>query len=306
MNYEEFLQEMERLVRKQAGEEVRICIFPIRKNNSIVLDGLALFERENNLAPVIYLNSYYQDYLAGEAAEHIAERILDRYRQQNIRGRMDISFYTDPGQVKKRIVCRLISYEKNRGLLEEIPYRMFLNLAVVYYYLLECGEIGPAAILIRNEHMRMWGMNERSLYDAAQENTKKLLPCDFMSMGDVMRSMMNQEEIRKLGLEEEKQPFRLYVLSNQTKSFGAVWMTDGEVLERIGERLKQDFYILPSSVHECMVVPVQEGIDERQLQEMVKEINETQVDPEEVLGDTIYRYSRENRRLREVLISCAG
>lgn len=302
LNYEEFLQEMEKRVRMRVGKEVRVCIFPVRKNNSIVLDGLTILEQDHNLAPVIYLNTYYQDYLAGVTEEQIADRIVSCFHQQNTRKRIDVSFYTDPLQVKERIVCRLINYEKNRRLLEEIPYRMFLNLAVVYYYLLECGEIGPAVILVRNEHMRMWEMNEAMLHAIAEENTRKLLPCDFMSMGDMMNSMMTQEELQSLGLDlsEDEQPFQMYVLTNQSKSFGAIWMTDENVLEEIGNRLMQDYYILPSSVHECMVVPVKNGMDEKQLQEMVREINETQVDPEEVLGDTVYRYSRQRRKLLEV------
>lgn len=300
-DYEAFLQKMEQIVREKVGKEVRVCVFPVRKNNSILMDGLALLEREANLAPVLYLYPYYQDYLAGEEEEQVAERILKNYGERKSCGRIDLSFYTDPVRAKKRIVCRLISYERNKRILEEVPHRLFLNLAVVYYYLLEHDEIGAASILVRREHLRMWGMDEGTLRKAAEKNTRKLLPWDFLSMGDVMRDVMEAEEIQRLGLEKTapEQPEVLYMLTNRAKSFGAVWMTDQKVLERIGERLKQDYYILPSSVHECMVVPDREGMDADQLQAMVKEINATQVDPEEVLEDTVYHYSRRQGKLRE-------
>lgn len=300
-DYDVFLRKMKRLVREKAGGEARVCIFPVRKNNSILLDGLALLEKGRNLAPVLYLAPYYRAYQAGEGEEELAEQILDEYERRKGSGKIDLSFYMDPLQAKKRIVCRLISYKRNKRILKEIPYRMFLDLAVVYYYLLEKEETGAAAILVRREHLRMWGMDEQALRETAEKNTRKLLPCDFLSMGDVMRDLMEPEEIRRLGLDERgrEQTDVLYMLTNRQKSFGAVWMTDQAVLERIGERLKQDYYILPSSVHECMVVPVREGMEVRQLQEMVKEINETQVDPEEVLEDTVYHYSRSRGILQE-------
>ena len=157
---------------------------------------------------------------------------------------------------------------------------------------MEHETIGMAAVLIRREHLGMWGIDEKTLHDAAVRNTKRMLPWDFRSMSELINSMMNTEL-----LQDSSQEVPLFVLSNKDKSFGAVWMTDAEILEKIGEKLKDNYYILPSSVHECLIVPAAVVSDERMLLEMVQEINETQVEPEEVLADAVYQYDRGQKNL---------
>lgn len=294
MDYEEFVRQIELRIRKRMGEEVRVCIFPVRKNNSILLDTLSILEREDNISPAIYLNEFYKRYLTGETMERIIDNILRCYRRGKTVRKLDISFYTDISRAKKRMVCRLINSEKNRKLLEEVPHHRFLNLAIVYYYLLESCEIGEAAILVRQDHLKMWKMDAETLHRMAVENTRRLLPCDFLSMTQMMQAVVPSD------LCPEEIP--LYILSNKEKYFGAVWMTDADVLEKIGEELRGDYYVLPSSVHECMIVPASMDTDEKELQDMVREINETQVEPEEVLGDTVYRYDRRHKTLMAVLM----
>lgn len=293
MSYKEFLYQIEAQVRIRMGKGVQICIHSVTKNNSIILDGLSILECGDNVSPAIYLNSFYQEYLAGETIEKIVNRILFYYQQGKRVRHLDTSFYTDFEKAKRHMVCRVINQEKNKNLLQEVPYRPFLNLAVVYYYLLEQEEIGSAAICIRNEHLKMWGMNKQDLDEIAVENMKKMLPYQFLSMEEMMRELMTEEEF---DVEQEK--ISLYVLTNKQKSYGAVWITDSNVLKKIGEELGQNYYILPSSVHECMIVPYDINTEENMLLEMVKEMNITQVEPEEVLADTIYYYDRKEKNLR--------
>lgn len=295
MSYKEFLTQIEKQVQSRMGKEARICIHSVTKNNSVILDGLSILEYGDNVSPAIYLNSFYQEYLSGETMEQIVNRILFYYHQGKKVHRVDTSFYTDIRKARKRMVCRVINREKNQKLLEEVPYRPFLNLAVVYYYLLEQKEIGSAAILIRKEHLNMWGMEEKEIHAIAMENTRKLLPCEFLSMEEMIYSMLGENDF---SICNEEAP--LYVLTNNEKSYGAVWMTDGAVLEMIAEQLDGDYYVLPSSIHECMVVPVRAGIERRILAEMVEEMNMTQVEPEEVLADNIYCYVQEEKCLKMI------
>lgn len=277
------------------GEEAQICIHSVTKNNSIVLDGLSILECGDNVSPAIYLNSFYQEYLAGETMEKIINRILYYYQRGKRVRYLDTSFYTDLDKARKGIVCRIINQEKNEKLLNEIPFRPFLNLAVVYFYLLEQEELGTAAILIRNEHLEMWGADKQEIHEIAVSNMKKMLPCRLLSMEEVMRDLME-----KTDLDADQERIPLYVLTNSQKSYGAVWITDHNTLKKIGEILGQDYYVLPSSVHECMIVPADVNMDEKTLLEMVKEMNRTQVEPEEVLADSVYYYTRAEKHLRIV------
>lgn len=294
MSYEQFLEQVKGQIQASLGKGAVVSVFPVRKNNAVLLDGLSILGQGDNLSPAIYLNGYYKDYLSGRTLEEIGRDILILYQQKRKSGHFDMEAFKDPKRARQRIVCRLINYDKNRILLGHVPHRIFLNLAIVYYYLVESRELGEASILVKEEFLPLWGMDEEALHKAALENTGRLLPWDFLSMTQILHDASGVEFWR----EEPELP--LYILSNRDKYFGSVWITDSRVLEEIGEELRGDYYVLPSSVHECMIVPANLRADVEELQEMVREINETQVEPEEVLADTVYRYDRRKRRLETV------
>lgn len=89
----------------------------------------------------------------------------------------------------------------------------------------------------------------------------------------------------------------LYLLTNQDKCLGANCIFYPGQAERIGEMLEADFYVLPSSIHECLLLAADQANGAKLLQKMVEEINRTQVEPQEVLSDHVYYYSRALHRL---------
>ena len=295
MSYEEFLVQVKGQIQTRMGKNAAVSIFPVRKNNAVLLDGLSILSQGDNLSPAIYLNGYYREYLEGKTVEEIGEEILDCYWSARKTGHFDMDIFRNPLRARSRIVCRLINYEKNRILLRGVPHRSFLNLAIVYHYLVESRELGEASILVRQDFLPLWEMDEEELYGIARENTSRLLPWDFLSMSQMLHETVNVDFARR----EPELP--LYILSNREKYFGSIWITDSRVLEVIGQKLREDYYVLPSSVHECMIVPVSLPAGVRELQEMVKEINDTQVEPEEVLANTVYRYDRKKARLETAL-----
>ena len=74
-------------------------------------------------------------------------------------------------------------------------------------------------------------------------------------------------------------------------------MMDAEVLRRVADQLKDDFYVIPSSIHECMVLPAGSHLKTESISRIVRRINRTKVAPEEVLADSVYRYDRARGRL---------
>ena len=92
----------------------------------------------------------------------------------------------------------------------------------------------------------------------------------------------------------------MYVLTNTEKSFGASAVLFPAVLKAVREHLQSDYYVLPSSIHECIIIPADENLNPAALHEMVKEINEEHVAPEELLGDSVYFYSQKKQRLEIV------
>ena len=193
--------------------------------------------------------------------------------------------------VKGRIIYRLVNRERNRKLLEDVPYKEYLDLAIVYYVLLEMDEYGMASMLVRREHLKMWKVSEEDIYYRACKNTQKLLPYDFSTMRSVIM------ELLEIGREIEEQTGKMYILSNVMRSYGACAMMYPDLLRKIGEELEENYYILPSSVHETIIVAESEAPGKEELCEMIEEINETQVEEEEVLSNRAYYYECDTGKL---------
>ena len=297
MEYQEFVEQIKQKVTEQAEEGSKVSVSRILKNNLEPVDGLTILHQGENVARAIWLNPLYQKYEYGIPVERIAEEILEYHKKERQEGVCDLSFYTDFSKVQDHIACKLVHYGMNRTLLEEVPHRAFLDLAVVYYYRVEDERFGNASILVKNDHMRIWHTDPETLHALAMRNTPRLLPYELTDILELIRQISNVDS----GMLRQDPP--MYVLTNTEKSFGASAILFPAILQAVRARLQSDYYVLPSSIHECIIIPSDEQLDPEALHEMVKEINEEHVAPEELLGDSVYRYSQKRQRLEIVFSS---
>lgn len=241
-------------------------------------------EKEINISPTIYLEEYFNQFRKGYPLEQIAKDIVALYEKIRFQNSWEEGEkIKDYEFVKDKIIYRLIGRKENQGLLKEIPHKEYLDLAVVYYALLEVDECGMASMMVRNEHMTLWKVTEEELYYLACKNTQELLPYEFAPMRSVIEEL--------LGLEPEGIPTeKMYILSNHMRSYGAAALIYPEQLRKIAEEVGENYYVLPSSVHETIIVAESESPDKEELCSLIKEINETQVEAEEVLSDHAYYY----------------
>ncbi len=295
MEYQSFLEQVKDSVQKRTGENSNVRFASVLKNNRNCVDTITILNGGGNVSPAIYMAPYYQQYQDGASIEEIAEHIVEFHSLHAREGVYDLSFYTDFLQVRKRVVCRLVNYAKNWEMLRQVPHRRFLDLAVVYYYKMEDDSFGDAGILVKNEHMEMWDADIEELDDAAMSNTARFSPYECICIADMLRELTG---IRLDESGEEQVP--MYVLTNTQKCFGSAMLLYQTVLDAIGERFGGDYYVLPSSVHECMLIPATEEFEPEKLREIVCEINEECVAEEEVLGDSVYRYCKDERKLMTV------
>ena len=291
MNYQEFVGSVTGFLRESLPGGTRLQLIPLEKNNGIIMDGLSVRKEGKRVAPMIYLDSYYREYLDGRSLRGICDQILECCEDSDFEEHFDVDFFREPERVRPTVAYRLINYEKNRELLQEIPHLPFLDLAVIFYSLLTDTPVGHATVLIRNSHLELWGKNTSWLYEAAKENTEKLLPKRLVSMEDMIYELSEGKQ------EPEYAGVPMYVLTNSRKSFGAACLLyDGECFRR----LEESYYLIPSSVHEVILIPASAVGDSRELCALVQEMNRTQVRSTEVLSDTVYLYSEETRRLEMI------
>lgn len=290
MNYNEFVSQLKEELHKYLGKHVDIKLNQVIKNNDIHRDTFIMAEADNPVSPAMYLEDYYQLYKEGMELASIVEKMVNIYRQCRNHLPADVEWFRDFERMKEGIFCKVINLEHNRELLHKIPYIPYLDLAITFYYILQDEALGSGTVQICLSHLEMWGIEKESLYYTARKNTEKKLSCHLLEMKDVIREIMPEDPV-------DLPELPMYVLTNQKRYWGACGILYDHVLEETAEKVGGNFYILPSSVHECIIVPEEDALPQEQLEEMVREINRTQVLPEEVLSDRIYHYDCKKHHL---------
>jgi hypothetical protein len=243
------------------------------------------------------MQEYYDRYRQGENVGTLAHEIYGTW--SNLRGSFvmesaDMSFDT----CRDFVFYRLVNRERNQDLLEEIPFIPVFDLAVIFYYLVKSDEDGIQSIRISRQMMEMWETDAEGLLEAAATNTPRLFPASYKPLMDVMGRFGISLPPSAGWYTKDTQP---YMLSNDKGINGAtVWLYEGQ-LEQIAEFHDGNFYILPSSIHELLIMP-QRGKDvktlENSLLEMVHQVNCECVTREEYLSDNIYLYDREKKAIK--------
>lgn len=302
MSLEGFCRYMKTAIQQRLGSDCLVSMHQVTKNNGLMLQGLSIQERGSNLSPNIYLDFYYNQYRHGRSLKEMELDILEVYQQKKISVEVDMSFFKEWEQVKKSIVFKLVNYEQNRELLREIPYVPFLDLAVVPYVLLELQEKDYGAIQIHKKHLELWNVTEHQVFEAAKENTPKLLPHNLKHMTDIIAEVITQGEensISKVYLDLEvgdALQFTMYALSNQYLLHGAVCILYPNVLAEFANKMNSDLYILPSSIHEVLLILTDEKTSS-DLSKTVRDINETEVLRQDILSNHVYKFTRETGKI---------
>ncbi|MDD3369939.1 MAG: DUF5688 family protein [Lachnospiraceae bacterium] len=322
----EFTNYMKKSVQDFLGEEINVSVKEVTKNNGVVLVGLLFESPKLNISPTIYLNPYYEAYMDGKKEGEIVREISDVYEKSKMEKNINIEFFLDFEKMKKKIAYKLINFEKNQQLLKNIPHIQFLDLAIVFYCQLQHSVLGNASILIDNSHLKNWEVTETELYEAAKENTPSLMPVEIKSMEEIVKELFAEQLSRNfrhaikhgstgadIALKEEWTEelaetmlldvpgsfgeTAMYVLGNKKRMHGAVCILYKDVLKEVAEQFETSLFVLPSSVHEVILLPDDGHSGIEQLQKMVKEVNATQVEAEEILSDNVYRFERETGQI---------
>ncbi len=181
-----------------------------------------------------------------------------------------------------------------------------LDLSIVFYLIVDMEERSTATILIRNEHLKVWGMDEEQLLSFAYENVQRLIPPQLFLMREIVEETLELGRRKPINLFEYPENLKgefMYVLTNSHRNLGAAAILYPGVQKKIAEILNGGYYVIPSSVHEMIIVPMTESITRKELDQMVKEVNENVVDPEEILSDHVYIYDAGKEVLQWVFSS---
>lgn len=295
MEYREFLKNVRKEVESRYDSNVSVTLNHVMKNNGTELDGITIMEKDKNIAPTIYINSFYDRYREGVSLKAVVSEIIRIYNQNKNSININADYFENYENVRKTIVYKLVNYQKNKKLLEDVPYKRVLDLAVVFYCLIEQRKGVSATALIHNEHLRIWNVTEDEIYNDALKNTPVLLAGSIVPMSKILSEIAgtapvdNDEKVCEYTGEDI-----LYVLTNSSRVNGAACILYDNLLKKFANDVHSDLYILPSSVHEVIIVPKKNAFDKSELADMVREVNEQGVSQDEILSDNVYEYNRKN------------
>lgn len=281
LDYASFVSFVRNMVSERMGEGYSIKLFKVMKNNSLELDSLVVLKEGRNFAPNIYLNAYYDSYIAGTDVIEIVDRICMIYDHCSIPIVQEDFEYTLE-HMRPYIFFRLVSLERNKKLLSEVPHTEFLDLAVTFHCLVRSEEEGIGTIRITKEHMNLWNISLNELKELAYNNTIRLFPPVIRTMEEVIRSLLQSDEMNGVDFDyvkPEDEAYPMYILTNEKGINGASCLMYKDVIRDFARDIKSDIYILPSSIHEIILIPMESTDDKEHLQRMVVEINASQVPP---------------------------
>lgn len=313
MKYKEFKHYIRDHIKEKLSAEYQdsqVSFITVQKNNNTQLEGLQIRSETNNAAPCIYLDTFYSHYCDGQSIDDIMERIAEQSVLALQKTSFDVDSFLDYSKIKDRIYCRLINRADNAELLSQVPHTLLEDLAVTYYVIVGNTEDSINSFVIDNSKMLRYGVTTEALHEAAIENMEDLIHPTFASMQNMLSQLVPPGMDSPIdGMDSPAN--NLYVLTNKFGVYGASVLLDTDFMDKAAQQIGRNFLILPSSIHEVLAVPMKDDMgteDIQKLENMIKDVNNHILSPEERLSDFLYEYHaddhsfvRSDRALQERL-----
>lgn len=252
-------------------------------------DGISIIPQDSIMGMTMDMQPYFQMMQDGIPYETVLENLagtaVDRYE-----GKPDISLEEigNYAVVKDHLTVQLVGKERNEEMLRQIPHHDLEDMSVIYRLQIRSDGYGEASITVTNAMLEQYGVTAEQLHRDALESAAVRHPYEIRTMSEIFSEFSDG-----MIIPEEELP--LYVATNESRLNGAGVLSYPGFLEVAADRLKGSFYILPSSVHEVILLPEKSAFSVQELQAMVQDINAAEVSPEEQLSNHVYHYDSKER-----------
>ena len=263
-------------------------------------DALTVKHSESDVGVNISITDAYDAYVNHDvsiveiAAEATAKTAAALENAPNIsNGINDIQNYD---VMKNKLVMEVVSAETNADLLETVPHKDIEDMAVIYRFDVKDIVGEGASVIVTNKMLDNYGITPDQLHEDAVKNAPEIRPIVIQGMAEVLAKQMGVEDLEMLGLNVPPEQEQIFVASVPDNVHGAGILAYEDFMDKASERVgNQSFFILPSSIHELLIVPDNGKMDLYSLEQMVREVNATTVDPSEKLTDNVYHYDVQDK-----------
>lgn len=302
LSFKEFIEKVKTEIHLLCGDGYQIIIEPVPQNNGTEQTGIDIRKEQGEEMAHLCLDSYYEQYLDGMPVEEAVKDIWDIFNSFEQR-KVPEGLLDDFEKAKNKVVFSLVNYEMNRERLESMPYVPYLDLAITFYVLMDRTENGERTAVVTNKELTAWGTTKEELLLLAGKNTPRLYMAEVYSLNEVVKSWIPDTKWKDFFdefIRGEESP--LYVLGNCNGVKGAAVILYDGLLKEIAKSLESDLLILPSSVHEVLVMAYDGQSDISFVKDMVGHSNKVEVPACDVLSNQIYWYSREKDAVSLILL----
>lgn len=288
-DHDNFVEKIEKNIKNYLPEEYKnaeVLIQETIKNNDEKLTGLLVKKPEQNIGPRIYIDNYYKEHLEGADFEEIIKGIANEIVSCEIPN-FDVKQIYDYENIKSKLKIQLCDPELNSNNIKDRPFTQVGDLAALYKVNVFSDKRGQGTMPITNKMLDAWNVDVNKLHQDAVnspfENNYKLygmqdIICELMGITDCPENLLDKSQLESTPDED-----RMYVLTNDTRTDGAAALINEKVMKRVGELLGS-CYIIPSSIHECILIPDNGEMRAAELEKMIGEVNMEEVAPNEILS----------------------
>lgn len=283
-------------------QEGECRIVEITKNNNTRLVGLNFQVEENAVAPVIYMEPFYNKARQGEPMERIMEGIAVCIEESvKVQVGMKVKNVGDYRSIADSLTVAVVNTRANAAMLSEMPHEEIEDLSLIcrITLLMETDGVN-GSIRVTNDRLAEWGVTKEEVFKKAKENTLRDFPPELYSLENISKGSDMDENFLQEGKELPESAFPMYVLSNRQKDHGAAAVAFPQILERVDGLFSEGCYLLPSSVHEFIVVPKSEDASPQELGRLVRGVNKSHVSKQEILSDRVYEYDKETGKIHQI------
>ena len=298
MNLQEFAEKLLENVTRQVASDEEVKLTTLLTRNAVKNIRLQIQKAGQQIATSFRVKEIYQDYLDGHGKDDLNDlacQLIAEHRNKieyfkNLEKQLSM-YIGDFEQVKSHIYLKIINTEWSRELLSTTPHVPYLDLSAVFYL------YNPKwNILIHDNFLDMWNITAEELYEIALDNMIKQQPVEFYPVNQFLENPRMPSSENPYGNKDEF----LYMLTNADGQYGAAVLLYPNLLERYAEQYQCDWIVIPSSVHEVLLMPYHSEEMIEKTRTTIQEINCEMLNKEDVLSDHPYLYRKGKKELISV------
>lgn len=313
LNFKEFQEYIKSNVKDYLPESYKDADIQFRdvvKNNDVHLTGVMIKRENETVTPNIYINELYEKYSSGMNLDEIVGDIADlRIEHDPPEEAQSIgSIFTNYEMVKQRLEIHLCDMELNRDKLKNQVYTEQGDFAATYHIKIGGDEMLRGSAAVTPNLLKRWGITKEQLCeDSLQAKYSK--EAVFTYIEEIVAEKMFGLKATNLldkqnDIIDSSEGVSLYCLTNEKNKYGASMILREDVMGKVSKLMGGDFYILPSSIHETLIVPTTTEMTLEDMSIMVQDVNKEAVEPEDKLSDKVQFYDSkamviENAKKRE-------